>query len=324
MGGLNDLLGRRLLIFLGKGGVGKSTLTAAMGKLLAARGKRVLLCEVNALTDGAAGSEARLPPALGVSPPPPQVTEVLPGLSLCNLRPEEALHEYVLLKLKIEKLVQKLLGNGPVRSFLRLIPSLAEVVTLGKLLHHVREQRRGAFRFDAVLLDAPATGHGVSLLNVPQVLLRNIPSGPMREDLSWMNALLVDPAITSVQLVTLAEELPVTETLELGAALRDELGLPRGLCFANGIWPSRFQASELREIEVSAPRPVFEAARRMQAQADVNRHQLARLRAALDLPILELRQAFDAASTSEVTDRVQGQLESLLPTEKPRQRRVGG
>ncbi len=228
---------------------------------------------------------------------------MLPNLFLCNIQPEAALHEYVLMKLKIERAVTKLLGNGPVRSFLRMIPSLSEVVTLGKLLHHVREQRGGGFRFDSVLLDAPSTGHGVSLLNVPQVLLNNVPSGPMREDLSWMNALLVDPSLTAVQLVTLAEELPVSETLELNAALRDQLALPRGLCFANGIWPSRFDAAELRQLEDRTPPAIFETARRMQAQAEVNRLQLARLREGLDLPIVELSQIFPAEPSRPASRR---------------------
>ena len=309
---MKGLLDRRLLVFLGKGGVGKSTLTAAMGRLLAARGRRVLLCEINARADDAIGSQARLPPALGLPAVPPEITEVQPNLFLCNIQPEAALHEYVLLKLKLERAVTKLLGNRPVRSFLRMIPSLSEVVTLGKLLHHVRERRRGSFRFDAVLLDAPSTGYGISLLGVPQVLLRSLPTGPMREDLEWMRAILVDGSVTAVHLVTLCEELPVSETLELSAALRDPLGLPRGLCFANAIWPSRFDASELRELESRTPSPVFETARRMQAQADVNRHQLARLRETLDLPIVELPLAFDAPDAAAVTARVQRQLEALL------------
>jgi hypothetical protein len=330
-GALRGLLERRLLVFLGKGGVGKSTLTAAVGRLLAARGRKVLLCEVNAPADPVHGSNARLPPALGVTAPPPEISEVLPNLFLCNIQPEAALYEYVLMKLKIERAVKKLLGNGPVRSFLRMIPSLSEVVTLGKLLHHVREQRDGGFRFDAVLLDAPSTGHGVSLLNVPQVLLNQLPSGPMREDLSWMNALLVDRNVTAVQLVTLAEELPVSETLELNATLRDELALPRGLCFANGIWPSRFDSGELRELDHRTPPAVFETARRLQAQAEVNRHQLARLREGLDLPVLELPQIFPSVSPrasrdagpAEVTTSVAAQLEKLFDRSAPPAREGG-
>ncbi len=318
-GALRGLLDRRLLVFLGKGGVGKSTLTAATGRLLAARGRRVLLCEINAPAADATGSQARLPPALGlraVSPEVAELREVRPNLFLCNIQPEAALHEYVLMKLKIERAVKKLLGNRPVRSFLRMIPSLAEVVTLGKLLHHVREQRRGGYRFDTVLLDAPSTGHGVSLLGVPQVLLRSIPTGPMREDLEWMGALLADPRVTAVHLVTLCEELPVNETLELSAALRDQLGLPRGLCFANGIWPSRFDRSDLRELERRTPGPVFETARRMQAQAEVNRLQLARLREGIDLPVVELPLSFNAPDAAAVTDRVQLQLAALLPDDR--------
>lgn len=302
-----------MLVFLGKGGVGKSTFTAAMGRLLAARGRRVLLCEVNAPFDETTGTHARLPPALGLSGVPSPITEVQPNLFLCNILPEAALHEYLLLKLKLERAVKKLLGNRAVRSFLRMIPSLSEVVTLGKLLHHVREQRAGGFRFDAVLLDAPATGHGVSLLGVPQALLRSLPTGPMREDLEWMQALVVDPNVTAVQLVTLAEELPVSETLELNIALRDQLGLPRGVCFANGIWPSRFDERDRREVETRTPPALFETARRMQAQSDINRLQLARLRAGIDLPVIELPMAFDAADPAAVTQRVQERLETLLP-----------
>jgi hypothetical protein len=310
---LGELLDRRLLVFLGKGGVGKSTLTAATGRLLASRGRRVLLCEINAPADDATGSQARLPAALGLGAVRPEVTEVEPHLFLCSIQPEAALDEYVLMKLKIERAVKKLLGSRPVRSFLRMLPSLAEVVTLGKLLHHVREQRGGVFRFDTVLLDAPSTGHGVSLLGVPQTLLRSLSSGPMREDLEWMHALLIDERVTAVQLVTLAEELAVSETLELNTALRDQLGLPRGLCFANGIWPSRFDRSELRELESRTPAPVFETARRMQAQADVNRLQLARLREGIDRPVVELPLSFDARDAAAVTDRVRLQLEAALP-----------
>jgi len=309
---LSSLLDRRLLVFLGKGGVGKTTLAAAVGRLLAARGKRVLLCEANSPSQEDSRAVARLPPALGLPPRPPEVSQALPNLWLCNLRAEAALHEYVLLKLHIEKLVKKLLGNKPMRAFLRLIPSLSEVVTLGKLLHHVREKRHGAHRFDAVLFDAPATGHGVSLLNVPQVLLPSMPPGPMREDLSWMKALLVDPRVTAVQLVTLAEELPVGETLELTAALRDQLRVPQGLCFANAMWPSRFSASELRLIAERSPAQLFEAARRLQTQADVNRSQLKRLQAEIDLPVVPLPQVFAEESPAGVTARLHASLEGLL------------
>ena len=319
---MSGLLDRRLLVFLGKGGVGKSTLAAATGRLLAARGRRVLLCELNARSDSSAGRHARLPRALGLQDAPSEITEVQPDLFLCNIQPEAALHEYMLLKLKLERVVKKLLSSDHVRSFLRMIPSLSEVVMLGKLLHHVREQRARAFRFDVVILDAPATGHGVSLLGVPRTLLRTLPSGPMRSDLEWMQALLVDPAVTAVQLVTLAEELPVSETLELNAALRDQLALPRGACFANGIWPSRFDAADRRELEARAPPALFETARRMQAQADVNRRQLARLRAGLDLPIAELPLCFDAPDAAAVTRRVQQQLEAWLSEDREAARKA--
>ena len=307
--GLRALLDRRLLVFLGKGGVGKSTLAAATGRLLATRGKRVLLCEVNA--------KDRLPALLGVKPVGPQIAQVGENLFLCNIQPEPALHDYAVMKLKVERVVTKLLGNKLVHYFLHLLPSLAETVTLGKLLFHVREEQNGQKRFDTVILDAPATGHGLALLRLPQVLLPSIPAGPLREDMEWMNALLVDPAITAVQLVTLAEELPVNETLEMSATLRDTLRLPRGLCFANGLWPSRFDADELTTLREKVPEGVFAMTERLQAQADINRAQLTRLREQIDLPVVDLPQLFAEADGPAVVARTQDVLAALLKAAAP-------
>lgn len=291
-----------MLIFLGKGGVGKSTLAAAVARRRAHRGERILLCEVNARN--------RLSGLLGIPPVGNQIREVGDNLSVCNIEPEAALHEYAVMKLKFERVVDRLLGNRVVHHFLRLLPSLAEITTLGKLLFHVREEVGGRPRFDAVVLDAPATGHGLSLLRVPQVLLKTIPAGPLREDMLWMNGLLVDAAVTSVQLVTLAEELPVNEVLELNAAVRDEIGLPRGVCFANGLWPTRFTPEELAQVRQQLPAPTSQAIDRLAAQAETSRSQLARLRAAIDLPVAELPLFFAAADGAEVTRRVEALLEA--------------
>jgi energy-coupling factor transporter ATP-binding protein EcfA2 len=310
---VDHLRNRRLLVFLGKGGVGKTTLTAAMGRLLVAQGKRVLLCEVNAGTDPSRSFGSRLPLALGLAGASgPEVREVSPDLFLCDLQPEAALREYALMKLRIEQLVKRLLGNRVVHAFLRMVPALSELVMLGKLLHHVREQKGGGPRFDAVLLDAPATGHGISLLRLPQVLLRNTPAGPLRDDLLWMNGLLVDPAVTAVHLVSLAEELPVNETLELNATLRDQLHLPRGACFVNGLWPSRFQPGELQLLKDRVSPAIFAAADRLEAQAELSRVQLARLRGQIDLPVLELPQLVGAIDSGQVTQDLQPYLEAQL------------
>jgi hypothetical protein len=291
---------RRLVLFLCKCGVGKSTVAAALATLRASRGERVLLCEVNA--------DNRLSKLLGVAPTGPQITQVGPSIFLCNLTPEAALHEYAVMKLKVERVVKRLLANRVVHHFLRLLPSLPEIVTLGKLLFHVREERDGRPRFDAVILDAPATGHGLSLLGVPQTLLATVPAGPLRDDMTWMNGLLVDPQITTAALVTLCEELPVNETLELNVTLRDKLHIARGLCVANGLWPDRFSPEALIEIRAKAPLAAAEVAERFNAAATENRAQLERLKDKLDVPLTQLPLIFDAADGIQLTRRIEARL----------------
>ncbi|HUB07657.1 MAG TPA: ArsA-related P-loop ATPase [Myxococcales bacterium] len=278
------LLDRRFLVLTGKGGVGKSTLTAALALAAARRGKRVLACEVNA--------DDRLPALLGAKPVGPRIAEIQKNLWCVNIRPHEAMVEYGLMKLKSGALVHAVLENRVMRYFLNALPSLAEVVTMGKILFHVREQEGGRDRFDVVLLDAPATGHGLGLLSISRSVLGTVPPGPLHDDMRWMAELLEDPARTAVHLVTLPEELPVSETLELNASLR-EARLPRGVCLLNGVWPNRVAPGELDSLpREPALAPVRAAVERMQLRADLGAAEARRLREGIDLPVLELPQLF--------------------------------
>ena len=233
---LGSLLQRRLLVVTGKGGVGKSTVAAALAVQLARSGRRTLLCEVN-------GGD-RLAPLLGHAPVGPTMTEVLPNLTLVDLRPAESMREYVLLKIRLERVYRAVFENRMVRYFLRFIPSLAETVMLGKVLWHVRQPPDSPDFFQSVVVDAPATGHALTLLGVPRTLLNTLPASPMATEARWMHDSLVDPAVTAVVLVSLPEELPVQETLELGEALRSGLGLPLGAVVLNQAVPSRFREED--------------------------------------------------------------------------------
>ena len=153
------LLDRRLVIVTGKGGVGKTTVCAALALLAARAGKRVLVCEVNA--------RARVAALLGGPPAGPVIREVRPGISVINVTPPEAMREYGLMVLRFRTIYDAVFENRLVRYFLRVIPSLAEVVMLGKILHEARAEEAGRPRWDLVLVDAPATGHAVQLLRVP-------------------------------------------------------------------------------------------------------------------------------------------------------------
>jgi len=275
------LLDRRLVIVTGKGGVGKSTVSAALALLAARAGKRVLVCEVNA--------QERVAPLLGGAPSGSAIREVLPGLFTVNVTPPDAMREYGLMVLRFKTIYDAVFENRLVRYFLRVVPALAELVMLGKILHEAKAEERGRPRWDLVVVDAPATGHAVQLLRVPSALVDTIPGGPLRHDAEWMEALLVDPARTSLAIVTLPEEMPVNEAIDLDAQVRGVLGIHRGALFVNAMPPARFGAEEVARLAalVDAGPPLGPAARaaRLQAiRAEQAARYLERARAALDLP----------------------------------------
>ncbi len=301
---LDRLLDRRVLVLTGKGGVGKSSVTAALAALAARRGKRVLACEVNA--------NDRLPALLGAPPAGPSLAELRPNLWSVDVRPHEAMLEYAQMKLHLPAIVRAVFENRLMRYFLRAIPSLAEVVILGKILFHAREREGERPRFDLVLVDAPATGHALALLRVPEVVGAAVPPGALADDMRWMRALLEDPAQTAINLVSLPEEMPVNETFQLERALRD-VGLPLGVCFLNGVWPHRFAPGELDQLP---PRPpwteVRAAVSHLEARADLALSEAGRLRRGTDLPVIELPYLFDAPFGPPAIERLSLLLEGKL------------
>ncbi len=279
------LLDRRLVVVTGKGGVGKSTVSAALAVLAARRGKRVLVAEIDA--------RERIAPMLGGRPSGPVVRQAVPGISTVNVDPRHSLEEYALMVVKVRALYQAVFENRVVRFFLRAVPSLAETLMLGKVLHEARSEERGRPRWDVVIVDAPATGHAVQLLGVPRALLDTVPAGPLRRDAEWMQALLTSPERTAVSLVALPEEMPVTETAELDEQLGEGLGLPRGPVFLNAMPDERFSQGERERLApVSGPTPpagpAAHAALLQAERHDRAGEQAARLRALLGRPLLPL------------------------------------
>src|SRR3954471_19821923 len=180
-----SLLDRRLVVVTGKGGTGKSTLSAALALSAARRGKRVLVCEVVA--------RERVSELLGKPPSGTQIRELRPNLYSVHVRPREAMREYALMTLKYETLYKLAFENAAARYFLAAAPSLAEIVMLGKVWWHAaHDMDRGRPRWDLVVLDAPATGHGLTFLSVPETFLRLVAEGPLARDMRSMHALLED------------------------------------------------------------------------------------------------------------------------------------
>jgi anion-transporting ArsA/GET3 family ATPase len=280
-----NLLDKRLAIVTGKGGVGRSTISAALALILAGRGKRVLVCEVNA--------RERVAPLFGAKPSGHQATEVRPGIFTVNVTPPEAMREYGVMVLHSRTLYRVVFENRLVASFLRAIPSLAELVMLGKILHEVRvEEAPGKPRWDAVIVDAPATGHAVQLLRVPQALLEAVPPGPLRRDAGWMDELLRDPTRTGIAIVAVPEEMPVSEAIDLDGQLR-ALRLPLTDLLLNAMPERRFNPDEggilARRRADSAPVGPAAAIAHLQAlrAAEAGRYGQ-RLREAISLPAVEI------------------------------------
>lgn len=232
--GIAGLLDRRLLIVTGKGGVGKTTLAAVLGLIAAGRGLDTVVVETGQ-DDGMASLLAEpgvVPPAGDGREPVP----VGPHLYTLRIRPEETLTEYLEIQLHLRAMTGLVVRNAGFRRLLDAAPGWRELITLGKLWHLESQRVRGRPRWDLIVVDAPATGQGLSLLSVPAVVIDTVRLGPLRRHTDWVNELIRDPERTLVLAVTLLEELPVNETFDLLERVR-ELGLTPGPVIANGLDP---------------------------------------------------------------------------------------
>lgn len=230
-------MNRRLLFVTGKGGVGKTSVASALGVLAADRGKRTLVCEVDA--------KGNLADFYGVGPLNFAGTEVRPGLTAMAMDTEESLKEYLSLHLKLPLLARL----GPLaRTFdfvANAAPGVKEILTVGKLTYEVREDN-----FDLVVVDASATGHVVGQLGSPVAINELVSVGLVRNQTDWMIDLLTDPATTGVVVVTAAEEMPVTETLELIESLQTETDIDVATVVVNRVLPELFARGEEDIFEV--------------------------------------------------------------------------
>jgi anion-transporting ArsA/GET3 family ATPase len=222
------LFDRKLLILSGKGGVGKTTTAAALALAAARRGKRVLIAQTDAIERLNKMFGRR--EAIGST-----VVTVAPGIDAVNMTPQNALHEYGLMVLRYETVYRALFENRAVRGFLSAIPGLDAYAMLGKTWWHTTEQLNGRARYDLVILDGPATGHAVMMLRIPQAILDTLPKGPLTNDAQAARELLSDPARTALVIVTLPEELPVREAIELAHTAQSTLHIPLGPLVVNAM-----------------------------------------------------------------------------------------
>jgi anion-transporting ArsA/GET3 family ATPase len=290
---LTDLLDRKLLFVTGKGGVGKTTVAAALSLLAAERGKRTLVCEFDAkgnLADFFESGRTKFEPR-----------QVVPNLFAMSMDAEESLKEYLTLQLRLPLMAR----IGPLARIFEFVataaPGVREILTVGKVVWEVREAK-----WDLVVVDASATGHIVGQLTAPQAINELVQVGAIRSQTDWLVDILGDAEKTGLIIVATPEEMPVNETIELAGRIEKETNVDLAAVVVNRVLPELFGRNEeevfdrlaaddqLADVVGSDATPIVEAARLAVTLRRSRAEHLDRLRDGLppDLPQLYLPYLF--------------------------------
>jgi anion-transporting ArsA/GET3 family ATPase len=271
---IEQLARRQLLVVTGKGGVGKTVISAVLGQALAATGKRVLVVEVD--------PRENLHQMIGTPPSGGDILQAGPRLWVQNLKPRQVLDQVVRDQIRLELIVRRVLDSPIYHHFATGAPGLKELAILGHALRLLRGiGGPGTPEIDTVVLDAPATGHGVTLLASPSLVTDVITNGPFAAMASELTALIADPERCGIVVVTQAEEMPVEEALELRVALKDRIRRDAEALVVNGLYPPAPPSPEEKDNELVS---LWRKRRRL------NERELDRLKASWQGPRVELPQ----------------------------------
>jgi anion-transporting ArsA/GET3 family ATPase len=306
---IDEFLSPRIHIVSGKGGVGKTTVAAALALVAARHGRKVSVAEVDrkgslAHLFGAAGMDLGYEPA-----------ELSPGVWGLGIVPEDALAEYLEVQYHMRRISRVFTSSHFVDYITTAAPGLKDILVLGKIWY--LENGRGTKHdFDTIVVDAPAAGHMLTFLSAPVGLSDAVRVGPVRRQSDWLVQMLQDPNRTNVHLVSTPEEMPVSETLETAAALKERIGITSGLAFANAVYTKQFTEAErtraeqllgddLPELMTAAKEVGLEMdaedldalrgyERFLAGRREIQKKHLRTLRRNLDAPLIELPFLFSA------------------------------
>lgn len=220
-----SLLDHRLVVVQGKGGVGRTTLTAALALAAARAGKRTVAVELS--------GQRALARRLGCADGTFEAQRIKPRLGVMSLSPGTCLTDFGRRKLRLGGLAKWLFESRWMTGFVEAVPGLHDVVQLGKIENMIREPLPGDDEVDLVVLDAPATGHGLTLLQSARSMRQITRVGPFHDLAAIIEDFLADRTETASLLTTLPELLPVNESLDLLEALDAEGALP------SSVWVNR-------------------------------------------------------------------------------------
>ena len=268
----------RLVIVAGKGGVGKTTVSATLAVMAAKAGLDTLIIEVEGKTGlGATFGRGEL----GYDE-----IELAERVRARTITPDQALLEY-LEDHGMRRLSKRLSSSGILDVVATAAPGIKDILVLGKV-----KQLERAGDADLIVLDAPAAGHAVTFLTSARGLLDAVRVGPIRTQAEEVLELLTDPARCQVLLVTLPEETPVNEAAETATKLRERVGVHLGPVVVNGLYPSVPAVDSAAELVEGLPAAEAEgllgAATFRRSRRDLQEEQLERLAEVLDLPQLRL------------------------------------
>jgi anion-transporting ArsA/GET3 family ATPase len=297
---LPDLFDKRLVFVTGKGGVGKSTVALALGIAAARRGKRTMVCEVAAQEHT---SRVFHRAEIGF-----HEVELAENLWAMSIDPDESMREYVLLQLKVKAMRDMLFRSRIFTYLAAATPGLRELVTIGKIWELAQPDRKvkQGHSFDLVIVDAPATGHGIGFLQTPRTFARIARVGPIRSQAETLDTFICNHRKTGVAIVSLPEEMPVNESAHLERELGEEIGVSIDRVYMNGLYPERFSDADAERLEAAerelggnggtadaAALGAVRAALGGHRRALSQRGQLARLRESVTAPVSTLPFVFE-------------------------------
>ncbi len=315
----NRIFDYRLVIVAGKGGVGKSTLATAIALAAARSGRRTLLYQY-----GPYGKQISTP--LSDQLIGDTIVELDRNLFAVRPSTEHGMREYVLMRLRSKRAYNLVFENALVKKLIAAIPGVNELIWLGKAFNHERERNKdGSPVWDTIVLDPPATGHSLYLFQVPFVVKSAVPAGPFHKDASDMVDLLQDPTRTAMHLLTLPEEMPVNETIELRQNINKSTQMPVVSLIVNGVFSPIFDDTDVggfKELRTAVPEDglvldrLVGAALFRNERYKLQQRYLHRLRKELGLPTIEIPYYFVPELNRTVLEKMAAHIANFKPDER--------